>query len=72
MFICRVFRYVRRQRGETLRSFAPVMGLHHSTLSAYELGKRAPSSETINKLVEISEAPDLKTLVACAYGFQTL
>lgn len=41
----------RRRSGLTLRALAKRAGTSHSTLSAYESGRKTPSTETLDRLV---------------------
>ena len=65
-----IFRYVRSRRKESYRTFAKVLGIHYSTLCRYEIGERTPSLAVTSRLVEISDAPDLQTLVLRAYNLK--
>jgi transcriptional regulator with XRE-family HTH domain len=44
-------RRVRRQAGLTLRALAARAGTSHSTLAAYEAGRKVPTVETLDRVV---------------------
>lgn len=46
-------RYLRKQRGYTLRELAPMLGIHYSQLNNIEHGTRQPSADLVLKAAEI-------------------
>jgi len=45
-------RYLRKQRGYTLRGLAPLLGIHYTQLNNIEHGTRQPSADLVLKAVE--------------------
>lgn len=48
-------RYLRKQRGYTLRELAPMLGIHYTQLNNIEHDTRQPSADLVLKVVEIFE-----------------
>lgn len=48
-------RYLRKQRGYTLRQLAPMLDVHFSQLNNIEHGTRRPSADLILKVAKIFE-----------------
>jgi len=46
-------RYLRQQRGYTLRTLAPMLGVHYTQLNNIEHGTRQPSADLVLKVVEL-------------------
>ncbi len=47
-----IVRQARRRSGLTLRALAEVAGTSHSTLAAYESGRKVPNAATLDRIVE--------------------
>jgi len=61
-YTARLFRYVRQKRKESYRTFAILLGIHHTTLFRYENASKGPSQKTLKRLVRLSGAGSLETL----------
>jgi len=61
-YTAQLFRHVREKRKDSYRTFAALLGIHHSTLHRYETARKGPSQKTLKRLVRISGAGSLESL----------
>jgi transcriptional regulator with XRE-family HTH domain len=58
-----IIKKIRISYSLTLKGFAPMVGVHFTTLSHYESGRRHPSIKVIRKLIELAHQNNINVTV---------